>query len=230
MFVSLESCKTAKCGAGKKCIQRNEQPKCVCAPNCKASKGHRNNHNSKRTMRYIQNENKIEKVRVTEGVDSANKRQRSSQGVHAKHSKKDVDFVDASTNASSKFGKSERVILSDSKVLNRIHGDNKKRTHLSKSIKNENVKGNHSSMMSQSHRHGIVNGFNPQTNWPTMIRTGSYGYDAPLPSNSFTVRFFKYYSLKPHNYYQAFGRTLNIVFTSNLFAARTAELTKQNAN
>ncbi|XP_055320206.1 uncharacterized protein LOC129577357 isoform X2 [Sitodiplosis mosellana] len=31
----IDSCKTAKCGAHKKCVMRSGQPKCVCAPKCK---------------------------------------------------------------------------------------------------------------------------------------------------------------------------------------------------
>lgn len=183
MFLAnVESCKTAKCGSGKKCVQRNDQPKCICAPNCKASKGQRNNQNAKQNMRYIQKENELKNKRVVQGVEAMQKRRRNSKGLHVVHANKDVDFVDASANNSSKFGRSERVILTDSKVFNRIHGDNKKRTKLNKSIKNEYVKGNHTSMMSEGHQ---------QTNWPKMIRTGGYGYDAPFPSNTFAVKFYQ---------------------------------------
>lgn len=31
------SCDTVKCGNGKRCILKKGQPKCICAPNCKAS-------------------------------------------------------------------------------------------------------------------------------------------------------------------------------------------------
>lgn len=31
-----DSCKTAKCGDGKRCAIRNGQPKCICSPMCKA--------------------------------------------------------------------------------------------------------------------------------------------------------------------------------------------------
>lgn len=33
--ISVDSCKTAKCGTHKKCVMRSGQPKCVCAPKCK---------------------------------------------------------------------------------------------------------------------------------------------------------------------------------------------------
>lgn len=184
------SCKTAKCGAGKKCIQRNDQPKCVCAPNCKAIKGHGNTHNAKRTLRFIQKKDKNENMKVVEGL--MNKRKRHSKRLHVIDANKDVDFV-SSTNNSSKFGKSERVISSDSKVFNKIHGDNKKRTELNKSIKNEPVKGNYSSVMNESHRHRSKINFKQQSKWPSMIRSGSYGYDAPFPQNQFSVKFSMYF-------------------------------------
>ncbi|KAG4071442.1 hypothetical protein HA402_011596 [Bradysia odoriphaga] len=140
-------------------------------------------------------------MRVAEGGGAIKKRRRNLKGLHVIHANKDVDFVDAPTSNSSKFGKSERVILSDSKVFNRIHGDNKKRTNLNKSIKNEYVRGNYSTMMSEGHRHGSRNVFNQQTNWPTMIRTGSYGYDAPFPSNTFAVELFTYIFDADHSMY-----------------------------
>lgn len=117
------------------------------------------------------------------------KRKRNSKGLQVFDANKDVDFVDA-TNNSSKFGKSERIILSDSKVFNRINGDNKKRTNSNKSIKNEYVKGNYSSVMNESHRHRGKNIYKSQTNWPSMIRTGSYGYDVPFQSKQFAVKLF----------------------------------------
>lgn len=49
---TTESCKTAKCGTHKKCMMRGGQPKCVCAPKCKAKKFQR-----KRINRYSQVEN-----------------------------------------------------------------------------------------------------------------------------------------------------------------------------
>lgn len=182
----LESCKTAKCGAGKKCVQRNNQPKCVCAPNCKAMKGQGNTH-TKRTLRFIQKKDKTENIKIVEGL--MKKRKRKSKRLSVIQANKDVEFLD-STNNSSKFGKSERIILSDSKVFNRIHGDNKKRTNVNKSIKNEYVKENYSSVRNESLRHRGKNIFNQQSNWPSMIRTGSYGYDSPFPSNQFSVKFF----------------------------------------
>lgn len=40
-----DSCKTAKCGARKKCVMRSGEPRCVCAPKCKTKnrpkRGHR---------------------------------------------------------------------------------------------------------------------------------------------------------------------------------------------
>lgn len=52
MFVCFvnapESCKTAKCGTHKRCVLRNGQAKCVCAPKCKVknSRPKRVNHHS----------------------------------------------------------------------------------------------------------------------------------------------------------------------------------------
>lgn len=126
-------------------------------------------------------------MKVVAGL--TNKRKRNSKRLHVIEANKDVDFVN-STNNSAKFGKSEKVILSDSKVFNKIDGDNKKRTESNKSIKNEYVKGNYSSVMNEGHRHRGKNNFKQQSNWPSMIRTGSYGYDAPFPQNQFSVKFF----------------------------------------
>lgn len=123
-------------------------------------------------------------MRIVEGV--MKKRKRNSKGLHIINANKYVDFVNA-TNSKSKFGKSERIILSDSKVLNRIHGDSSKRTNFSKSIKNEFIKGNYSSVMKASNRH---KNHQQQSNWPSMIRTGSYGYDVPFPPNQFPVKIF----------------------------------------
>lgn len=148
-------------------------------------KGQGNAHNAKRTLRFIQKKDKTENKKIVEGL--LKKRKRNSKRLHVIDANKDVDFVDT-TNNSSKFGKSERIILPD-KVFNKIHGDNKKRTYVNKSIKNESVKGNYSSVMNESHRPRGKNMFKQQTNWPSMIRTGSYGYDAPFPSNQFSVKF-----------------------------------------
>lgn len=179
----LESCKTAKCDSGKKCIQRNNQPKCVCAPNCKAIKG----HSAKRNLRFIDKANRFQQMRVVDGV--MKKRKRNSKRLHVLDVvNKDVDFVDSATN-SSKSGKSERVILPDGNVFNRINGDTTKTTRTNKSIKNDYVKGNYSSVMNENRRHGGKNIYKQQSNWPSMIRTGSYGYDVPFPSNQFSVSF-----------------------------------------
>lgn len=190
-FFDLESCKTAKCGAGKKCIQRNDQPKCVCAPNCKALKGQRNT-DTKRTLRFIQKREKIENMKGVEGV--MKKRKRNSKRLHVIDANEDVDFVNSANN-SSKFGKSEKIILSD-KVFNKIHGDNKKRTTLKENAKNEYVKGNYSSsVMNVGHRHRGKNNFKQQTDWSSMIRTGGYGYDVPFPTHQFSVKFTNLISL-----------------------------------
>lgn len=118
-----------------------------------------------------------------------NKRKRNSKRLHVIDANKDVDFVN-STNNSSKLGRSERIILSDNKVFNKIHGDNKKRTKLKENTKNEYVKGNYSSsVMNVGHRYRGKNIYKQQTDWPSMIRTGGYGYDVPLPTNQFSVKF-----------------------------------------
>lgn len=188
MFSKLESCKTAKCGAGKKCIQRNQQPKCVCAPNCKASKGQRNVHNSKRTSRYSEKKDKIENKKIVEGM--MKKRKRNSKRLHVINASNGVDFVN-STNSSSK-GKSEKIVSSDSKLFNKVHGDSKKRTNVNKSRKTEIIKGNYSSV-NVSNRHRDKKLYRQEINWPSMIRSGSYGYDVPFPPNHFSVKFFTYF-------------------------------------
>lgn len=43
----IDSCKTAKCGTHKKCVIRDGQPKCVCAPKCKTK-----NQRPKRVNRH----------------------------------------------------------------------------------------------------------------------------------------------------------------------------------
>lgn len=139
----------------------------------------------------MQKKEKFENTKVVEGL--MKKRKRNSKRLHVIDANRDdVDFV-LTTNKSSKFGKSERIILSDSNVLNKIDGDNKKRTSLNKSIKNEYVNGanySSSSVMNERHRHSSnKKHFKQQTNWPSMIRTGGYGYDVPFPSNKFSVKF-----------------------------------------
>lgn len=190
MSPNLESCKTAKCGAGRKCIQRNEKPKCVCAPNCKASKGQQNVHksNSKRTLRFVGKKDRNENVKVISGM--LKKRKTNSQRTHLTDTNEDVDFVEP-TNSSSKFDKSQRIILSDSKLLNKIHGDRKTRINFNRNFKNEFINGNYGSVNDSNrskdqklNRHG--------THWPSMIRTGSYGYDSPFPPNQFAVKFVMY--------------------------------------
>lgn len=37
LLFHTESCDNTKCGDGKRCIMKRGQPKCVCAPNCKAT-------------------------------------------------------------------------------------------------------------------------------------------------------------------------------------------------
>ncbi|KAJ6640905.1 putative cytochrome P450 6d5 [Pseudolycoriella hygida] len=169
----LESCKTAKCGDGKKCIQRNDQPKCVCAPNCKAMKRQENNSNAKRTSRFIDKEDSIENVKRV--GPKVRKKTGNLKRVQVFDANKDVEFVNP-TNNSSKNAKSEKVIVTDSKFFNKIHGDNKKRTNFNKSI----AKGNLSSVMRDRHI------FKEHSKWPSMIRTGSYGYDVPFPPNHFS--------------------------------------------
>lgn len=123
-------------------------------------------------------------MKIIEGMTQ--KRKRNSKRLHVINANKDIDFVN-STNTKLKFGKSERIILSDSKVSNKIHGDSKKRTNFSKSFKNEFIRGNYSSV---SNRHKNQKNYQQQTHWPSMIRTGSYGYDQPFPPNQFSVKFF----------------------------------------
>ncbi len=154
--------------------------------------------NAKRNLRFTHKENNNERKSVVGGQTKS--RKRSSQGLHVVNANRDVDFVN-STNNSSKFGKSERLISTNSKVFNGIHSVNKKRTNLNKSIKNEYVKGNGSFAINESHRHRAKHLYKPQqTNWPSMIRTGSYGYDVPLPTNLFSVKISNTHSfVRPYN-------------------------------
>lgn len=47
MKIIESSCDNVKCGNGKRCILKRGQPKCICAPNCKASAATMINKNRK---------------------------------------------------------------------------------------------------------------------------------------------------------------------------------------
>lgn len=47
MKIIESSCDNVKCGNGKRCILKRGQPKCICAPNCKASAATMTNKNRK---------------------------------------------------------------------------------------------------------------------------------------------------------------------------------------
>lgn len=47
-YLKIESCDNVSCGEGKRCIMKKGLPKCVCAPNCKATAAANKSRNAKK--------------------------------------------------------------------------------------------------------------------------------------------------------------------------------------
>lgn len=60
-FIHTESCATARCGANRRCIVKQGQPKCICAPNCKHRKDSNNKSNGIKLIGIHQNFKSVKK-------------------------------------------------------------------------------------------------------------------------------------------------------------------------
>lgn len=89
-YIISENCETADCGVNRRCIMtKNEQPKCVCSPNCKKAKKLNNkiNNNNKNKAKdrqnkrqlHLKNLNKNANLNVTD--DDIKKQDQRSLGV-----------------------------------------------------------------------------------------------------------------------------------------------------